>query len=226
MRRDLIKIIGSVLLAGIMTPVGVLLAAGTPHQPDTMSRTAVLHKPKKQRNLLNQIQALAARTTKDVAPLQVQEEETPWEEQDGMLIRASNDIDAINKNLARLDQIKTGLDPWQQTVVRKATREAHEMAYQMDVALAKLAAHEDPTYLSVSTYPQNIDAICRNANRMEWKHPDGHSIRHAESKMAALRMKKVRDQFVTLRVCLCCRGLASCKALALSGTSTKLRMAG
>ncbi len=190
MRRDLIKIMGSVLLAGIMTPVGALLAAGTPHQPDTMSRTAVLHKTEEATNLLNQIQTLAARTTKEVAPLQVQEKETPWEEQDGMLIRASNDIDAINKNLARLDQIKAELDPWQQTVVRKATREAHEMAYQMDVALAKLAAHEDPTYLSVSTYPQNINAICRNANRMDGNIRTGIQYGHAESKMAALRMKK------------------------------------
>jgi hypothetical protein len=190
MRRDLIKIMGSVLLAGVMTPVGVLLAAGTPHQPDTMSRTAVLHKTEEATNLLNQIQTLAARTTKEVAPLQVQEEETPWEEQDGMLLRASDDINAINKNLARLDQIKTGLEPWQQTIVRKATPEAHEMVYQMDLALSKLAAHEDPTYLSVSTYPQNINAICRNANRMDGNIRTGIQYAHAESKMAALRMKR------------------------------------
>ena len=179
---------GLALLIGMMMPVGTVLAAGTYRQRVVTPSASSWQQSEEATNLLNQIQTLAAKTTREVAPLQVQEQQTPWEQQDGMLLRASDAINAISRNLVRLDQIKSGLEPWQQTVVRKATPEAHEMVYQMDIALAKLGAHEDPTYLAMSTYPQNINAICKNANEMKGTIRTGIQYGQAEGKMATLKL--------------------------------------
>ena len=188
MRRDLIRTMGLALLIGMMMPVGTVLAAGTYRQRVVTPSASSWQQSEEATNLLNQIQTLAAKTTREVAPIQVQEQQTAWEQQDGMLLRASDEINAISRKLVRLDQVKSGLEPWQQTVVRKATPEAHEMVYQMDIALAKLGAHEDPTYLAMSTYPQNIDAICKNANEMEGTIRTGIQYAHAEGKMATLKL--------------------------------------
>lgn len=188
MRRGLIRTMGLALLVGMMMPVRTALAAGTYRQKVATASTRSWRQSEKATNLLNQIQTLAAKTTREVAPLQVQEQQTAWEQQDGMLLRASDEINSINRKLVRLDQIKSELEPWQQTVVRKVTPEAHEMVYQMNIALAKLGAHEDPTYLATSTYPQNINAICKNANEMEGTIRTGIQYAQAEGKMAALKL--------------------------------------
>jgi len=188
MRQDLIRTMGLALLIGMMMPVGTALAAGTYRQRVVTPSARSLRQSEEATNLLNQIQTLAARTSREVAPIQVQEQQTAWEQQDGMLLRASDDINAISRKLVRIDRIKSGLEPWQQSVVRKATPEAHELVYQMDLALAKLGAHEDPTYLLMSTYPQNIDAICRNANEMQGTIRTGIQYATAEGKMATLKL--------------------------------------
>ena len=188
MRRGLIRTMGLALVVGMMMPVGTALAAGTYRQQVVTPGANSWRQSEKATKLLNQVQTLAARTAREVAPIQVQEQETAWEQQDGMLLRASDEINAISRKLGRLDQTKSGLEPWQQTIVQKATPEAHEMVYQMDIAMAKLGAHEDPTYLAMSTYPQNIKAICKNADELEGTIRTGIQYAQAKGKMDTLKL--------------------------------------
>jgi two-component SAPR family response regulator len=82
--------------------------------------------------------------------------------------------------------MKTRLEPWQQSLLKKITPNLHAMVYQTDQALNTLSNHEDRIALTMTYYPQNINLIYKNANQMSDTIEAVTQYAHAEEKMAEL----------------------------------------
>ncbi len=187
MRRNLVIAIGTFLLVGLIMPAGMLFGTETFRPPVVTSNRANWYDSEQASNLLNEMQTLAFKVRKEVARLQVQEIELGWQAQSARLESAKNDIDTMGNDLVRLDHIKGKLEPWQQNLVHKVTPEIHEMVYQMDAAIDTLDAHESRTDLALTEYPQNINMIYKNANRMAGTIGTVTQYAHAEERLAELK---------------------------------------
>ena len=186
MRLNFHKITGLLLLAGLLMPAGMLLEAKTYQPPAVISTTANWFDVEQASSLLNRMQTRALKVRKEVARLQIQGDELPWQVDSARLERTSNDIDAIGNDLANLDQMRSKLEPWQQSLVHKITPAIHEMAYQTDAAIRTLNTHQNRSFLAMSEYPQNINLIYKNANEMANTIQTVTQYAHAEEKMAEL----------------------------------------
>jgi len=187
MRLNVVRTIESLMLAVLLMPACMLLATDTYRPPAVTSSTANWYDTEQATNLLNQMQPLALKARKEVARLQVQEINLAWQAQSQRLARAKNDINTMADDLARLNRMKDGLEPWQKSLMNKVTPEVHEMVYQMDAALAKLNNHRNRVYLALTQYPQNLNMIYKNANQMAETIGTVTQYAHAEENMAALQ---------------------------------------
>ncbi len=193
MRLNVVRTIEALLLAGLIMPAGMLFAVTTNRQFGIKSNTANWQDTEEATNLLNQMQTLARNARRQVGRLQVQEIELNWEDQSQRLDTAKYDVNKMGADLFQLDQMEKRLEPWQQSLVHKVTPEVHEMAYQMDAAIAKLNKYENKDSLALTEYPQNINMIYKSANRMAGAIGTVSRYVQAEQRMAAL------DQHMTAR---------------------------
>lgn len=190
MRLNFHKITGLLLLAGLLMPAGMLLATETYQAPPVTSRTANWYDVEQASNLLDHMQTLALKVRKEVARLQVQEIQLGWQLQGARLTIAKNDINNLGNDLVRLDQMKTRLEPWQQSLINKITPPLHEMVYQTDAAIRTLNEHQNRTYLALTQYPNNINRIYKNANDMANTIQTVRQYAQAEQKLAELNKGK------------------------------------
>jgi hypothetical protein len=180
------RIVGFAVFITIIMPSGMLFGVELGRASDLGSRAANPVETGDAGRLLNRMRSLALRARRQVGPLQVQELELGWQDQAFNLGSAKWDINKIGADLARLEQMKKGLEPWQQRLVAEVTPAAHEMVYQMDEALAEIKADQSRTVLAMTPYPQNINMIHQQASQM------AHTIRtftqyaHAKQRLAAL----------------------------------------
>lgn len=189
MRRNLARTVESLVLVFLIMPVGMLLA-DTIYEPSVAaSSSANWYDVEQASNMLRQMKDLSLKARREVARLQVQGRQLDWESQATRLSKAETDIDTIGNDLVQLNQMRGRLEPWQQSLVYKVTPEVHEMVYQMDAALKALNVHEDRAALALSEYPQNIDMIYQNSNRMAGTIGTVTEYAHAEERMAKLRQK-------------------------------------
>lgn len=189
MRRNLARTIESLVLVLLVMPVGMLLADTMFQSPAATSSRANWYDVEQASNMLRQMKDLSMNARREVARLQVQGRQLAWESQAIRLSQARADIDTIGHDLGQLNQMRDRLEPWQQSLVYKVTPEVHEMVYQMDAALKALNVHEDRAALALSEYPQNIDMIYQNSNRMAGTIGTVTEYAHAEERMAKLRQK-------------------------------------
>jgi len=187
MRVNVVRTIESLLLVGLVMPAALLFGVTTNQQFDIKSNTANWYDTEEATTLLNQMQTLAGNARRQVARLQAQEDQLPWQAQSQRLERARYDVNQMGSDLVRLDQMKTRLEPWQQSLVHKVTPQVHEMVYQMDAAVAQINKHENKSVLAMTTYPQNINMIYKSANRMTDTIGTVNQYVQAEQKMAALQ---------------------------------------
>lgn len=186
MFRNVIRTIGTALLVALLMPVGMLLATETYQPPAVTSSTANWYDVERASNLLNEMQAQALHVTKEVGPLQVQEIELAWQEQGSLLERAKGHVNIVGSDLMKLDQMKSKLEPWQQSLVHKITPEVQEMVFQTDAAIHTLNAHHSNAVLAMTYYPGYINQIYKNANQMANTIGTVRQYATAEQKMAEL----------------------------------------
>lgn len=186
MRLNICRTTGILLLSGILMPAGMLLAGDTNEAPAVTSSTANWYNVEQASKLFSQMNTLASKTRKEVARLQVQGYQLSWRDHAARLQTARNDINTMGQDLKELNGMKTGLEPWQQSLLDKITPDLHEMAYQTEAAIKRLDAHQDRTYLAMTQYPQNINQIYKNANQLTNTIGSVTQYAHAEQKMAAL----------------------------------------
>ncbi len=186
MRLNLFKTTGLLLLAGLIMPVGMLLANESYEAPAVTSSTANWYNVEQASNLFNQMNTLALKVRKEVARLQVQGYQLDWRAQSARLAGAKTDINTIGEDLLQLNEMRNKLEPWQQSLLSQITPNLHEMVYQTDEALHRLSRHEDRVILSMTQYPQNINQIYKNSNQMSDTIGTVTQYAHAEQNMAAL----------------------------------------
>ena len=186
MRRNVIRTIESALLVALLMPAGMLLATETYQPPAVTSSTANWYDVEQASNLLNEMQAQALHVTKNIGPLQVQEIELAWQDQGSLLERAKHHINIVGNDLVKLDQMRSKLEPWQQSLVHKITPAVQEMVFQTDAAIQTLNAHENRTYLATTSYPGYINQIYKNANQVANTIGTVKQYATAEEKMAEL----------------------------------------
>lgn len=186
MRLNVVRTIEALLFAGLLMPAGMLFGVTTNHQFGINSKTANWYDTGEATTLLNQIQTLSRNARRQVARLQVQEIDLNWQAQAGRLSTAKYDINKMSADLFRLDQMKKGLEPWQQRLAHKITPQVHEMVYQMDAAIAKLNHYQNKDSLAMTQYPQNINMIYKSANRTVSTIGTVNQYVHAEERMASL----------------------------------------
>jgi uncharacterized membrane-anchored protein YjiN (DUF445 family) len=165
----------------------MLLATATYQPPAVTSGTANWYDAEQASNLLNAMQAQALHVRRNAARLQVQGSELDWQVQGAMLESAKHHINNIGEDLVRLDQMRSKLEPWQQSLVHKITPSLHEMVYQTDAAIHGLNAHPNRTDLAMTQYPKYIDQIYENADEMVNTIGTVKQYAHAEEKMTELR---------------------------------------
>lgn len=166
MRRNVLRMVGTLLFVGLLMPAGMLCAVSTSQQFGITSSTANWYDTEEATNLLNQMQTLAHNAKKQVARLQVQELQLTWQAQSQRLATAKYDVNKMGADLLQLNHMEKGLEPWQQTLVHKVTPQVHEMVYQLNAAINKLNKDQNRTQLALTQYPQNINMIYKSANRM------------------------------------------------------------
>lgn len=186
MRRNLVRTIGTLLLLGLVMSAGMLLAETTNQPPAVTSNSANWYDVEQASRMLNRMQTLSLKVRKEVARIQVQDWQLYWSDQADRLSQAKADINEIGVDLAKLDQMKSRIEPWQQNLLEKVTPQVHEMVYSMDVALKTIKAHHDRYRLMLSEYPQNINIIYKNANQMAGTIGTVTQYAHAEERMAEL----------------------------------------
>ena len=187
MRRNLAITIGTFLLVGLIMPAGMLFGTETFRPSAVTSNSANWYYTEQASNLLNEMQTLAFKVRKEVARLQVQGDELGWQMQSDRLAEARSDVNVIGDDLVRLDHTKNMIEPWQKNLVHKVTPEIHEIVYQMDAAIYTLNAHESRTDLALTEYPQNINIIYKNANRMAGTIGTVTQYAQAEERLAELK---------------------------------------
>lgn len=173
-------------------PVGMLFGVTTSTPPAVTSRTANWKHSEEASTLLNQMQGLAQKVTKELGPIQVQEYQLDWQEQGSRLSATKADINRMVNDLYRLDKMKKGLEPWQKTLVNRVTPHVHELVYQANAAIKQLSKYENKARLALAEYPENINIMCHNANQMAGDIGTVTQYVHAEQQMAALQQRTVR----------------------------------
>jgi hypothetical protein len=186
MRLNVVRTIESLLFIGLLMPAGMLFGVQTNQPPAVTSSSANWAYSEEASNLLNEMQGLAQKVTVAISPLQVQEYQLAWRAQVSMLSSARADINKMGEDFVRLDEIKKGLEPWQQTLVDRITPRVHELVYQADAAIAKVSKYQSKTRLAMTEYPQNINMIYKNVNQMAGTIGTVTQYARAEEKMAAL----------------------------------------
>ena len=186
MRRNFAITIGLIIFLGLLMPSGMLLAHAMPQPPAVTSNTANWHDVEQASHLLNRMQDLALNVKREVGRIQVQELQLGWRAQAQRLALTKDDIDTIGSDLLHLDGMRSNLEPWQQSLVKKVTPDVHEMVYQTDAALNTMRADESRVDLAMTQYPQNINLIYKNANEMAGTIGTVTQYAHAEEKMAEL----------------------------------------
>jgi hypothetical protein len=186
MRRNVFRTIESALLVALLMPVGMLLATETSQPPAVTSSTANWYDVQQASNLLNQMQTQAMHVSRKAATLQVDEIQLNWQDQGAMLESAKHGINTIGNDLVRLDQMRSKLEPWQQSLINKITPALHEMVYQTDAAIHGLNAHQNRTYLAMTHYPAYVGRIYKNADQMANTIGTVKQYAQAEEKMAEL----------------------------------------
>lgn len=189
MRRNVLRILESLLLVALVMPAGMLFAVSTinSQQFGINSSNANWYDTEEATTLLNQMQTLALKTRREVARLQVQELHLTWQVQGIRLARAKYDVNKLGADLLKLDQMKNKLEPWQQSLIHKVTPNVHEMVYEMNEAIARLNKYQNKTRLALTQYPQNINVIFKSANQMASTIGTVKGYAQAEQKMAALQ---------------------------------------
>ncbi len=191
MRLNVARTIETLVVIGLLMPVGMLFGVSTSTLPAVNSSSANWKYSEQATTLLNQMQGLAQKVTKELGPIQVQEYQLDWQEQGSRLSASKADINKMSNDLARLDTMKKGLEPWQKTLVNRVTPHVHELIYQANTAIKQLAKYENKTRLALAEYPENINIMYNNANQMAGDIGTVTQYAHAEQQMAALQHRAV-----------------------------------
>ncbi len=166
MHARILRTAGFVMFISLIMPAGRLFAIKIGRTFGISSKAANWADTEKAAHLLNQMQTLALKASKQVGPLRVQEVQLNWQEQASRLGNAKWDINRIGADLLRLGRMKKELEPWQQSLAAKVTPDVHEMVYQMDQAIRDVKTDQSSVVLAMGEYPQTINMIHQQADRM------------------------------------------------------------
>lgn len=167
-----LRTLGTFLLAGAITPAGVLFSqssAATVTANGTYARHTDPASTGSNRNVQNKfskIQDLAQNVRKDVGPLKsgTNGTELNWQIHAQRMARVKRSVNQMETDINQLQSQKASLAPWQQQLLGNLKEDTNEMVYQTSAALKVLNAHHDKMALVTTSYPQNIDMISQKAN--------------------------------------------------------------
>ncbi len=166
MRSNFIRVFGWLFAFLLMSPAGYLLAI-QPRQPVALSSaTANWADTERATTLFGNIQDLAQKVRREVGPLQVQEPQLSWQIDASRLTQIKSDVNKMSNDLAQLSSMRKKLEPWQQQLLKPATRNVHELVYQTEAAIKMLDAQHDMLALSGGNYPQALDIISHSAHKV------------------------------------------------------------
>lgn len=159
-------IIESLLIVGLFIPSGMLLATQTHEEAAAHRGHADWNDSAQASNIFNQMDTLSYKVRREVERLHVQGQQLDWQYQAQRLAATKLNVNEIGNDLARLDQDRSEIAPWQKTLVNKVTLPVHDMAYRLDAAINGLDTHKNRVVLLATKYPQDINAIYKNANQL------------------------------------------------------------
>lgn len=186
MRSTIERIIGPLLIIGLLMPAGVLLAAETHAPATTQTRGPNWYNVEQATTLLNHMQTLAYKVRRRIAPVRWQQIQLNWQYDAAALDQSRYEINKMGNDLLRLDDTTAKLEPWQNSLVHKITPNVHEIVYQMDAAIKALNAQHNRYVLALTEYPQNLKAISQNAKQVSRTIRTVMQSAHSEQEVAAL----------------------------------------
>lgn len=166
MRIRISQLLEMLLVVSLVVPATMLYSVEqNPSSSPAMSVTqwADAHRANA---LFNNLQDMARKVRKEVAPIQVAETQIFWQAQASKLVRVENDVDTMGNDLMQLDAMKNELQPWQKQLLHRVTPNIHELVYQTDAAIKKLGAKQSALALISTQYPDNITMIADQTNHV------------------------------------------------------------
>ncbi len=167
MRMNIFRIMGTLLVAGLVSPAALLFSVNSQQQlPTLTSNSANWAATEEATSSFNQIQDLAQKVRKQVGPLETNGVNLTWQVHADRLARIKAEVNEMGSDLLALTHMRNKLDPWQQQLLDRMTPRIHELVYQTRAALKKLNAQHDTQALAAVRYPQNLRIISHNAARL------------------------------------------------------------
>lgn len=171
-----LRTMGTLLLAGLITPAGLLFSQPSANAVVTnansttanlaMARRVNSASPAMRvRKQFSTIQNLAQNVRKQVGTLKFGTNGTnvTWKFHAIRLQRVKHAVNKMETNVNRLEARKANLAPWQQQLLANVKENTHELAYQTSAAIKTLNAHHNTVALGTAPYQKNIHKISQNA---------------------------------------------------------------
>lgn len=155
-----------VLAAVLVVPAG-LMASQQPCQtsaPTAQSKT--WNFPKEATGLLKDVRTKAYAAELDAEGLASLSrfDDVSWERNSSHIERIRDDVNAMGKDLCRLQEIRPVALPWQQREIDRITPRLQDMATQTRNAIKLLNAHEHTFW--ATDFPDDMATISKDAKRV------------------------------------------------------------
>lgn len=168
MRINILRTLGTLVVAGLMAPAGILFAQGA-YQPANNTSTSASWKDTATTSPMktfSKIQDLSQKVRKEVGPLKIRTNGTQvtWKFHSARLARVKRQVNQMQNDVNRLSATKESLPSWQQQLLGNVKTNTHELVYQTRAAITTLNAYHNTNALATTRYPQYIDHISQRAN--------------------------------------------------------------
>lgn len=162
------KYVWLVATLAVLSP-GVLMAR--PHSRSVTDGSQVGYARTEGRILLNQIQDHASAISKEVGPLDLQTRygEVDWWTQSSTLNEVRDNVNVIGKDLNRLVELRTQLEPWEQREIDRIAPLAVEIADATKDGIRTFNRNQDHTWntqlpADLTTLSNKADELSKSVN--------------------------------------------------------------
>lgn len=189
MRLNIFRVLGSLLVVALVSPVGYLCAMNSHPLPYLTSPSANWADSENATNMFNRIQLLARKVQNEDGPLTVDDVQLAWQIDAGKLDQIRSQVNEMSGDLLQLCEMRKKLEPWQQQLLGRMTPKIHELVYETQAAIEMLNHQHSMMALYPTSYPHYLAAISHDANQLAGSVGTYTQYVHAAKKLAKLQKR-------------------------------------
>lgn len=154
------------LASTLVVPLGMMAAPRTPTPMTTTTSSQDPALTKEATGLLKDVEAQAFQIRTAIGPYDYwsRADQTDWQSLSDVLTYVKDDVNTMGKDLKRLAEIRSSLEPWQQKEIGRVTPIAVEMANRTQQAIQLLNNSEVAFWATKE--PADLTAIRQDAGKV------------------------------------------------------------